>query len=59
MTLKRKDTPESRAYWESVEKVAAYVNSHALCFSNHCVVLSPLTPCTKAKAPTQAEGERG
>ena len=51
MTLKRKDTKASREFWESVEKVAAEVNSHALCFSTHCVVLHPVTPCPKAAVP--------
>jgi hypothetical protein len=38
MTIKRKDTPENRAFWEHVEKVAAHVRGHNMCFSSWCVV---------------------
>ncbi len=45
--LKRKDTKESREYWEFVEKTAAYVNTHVLCFTNHCVATKNRDSCPK------------
>lgn len=46
--IKRRDTPENRAFWEYVEQTAAYVRSHAMCFSNFCCVQDG--PCPKANA---------
>lgn len=36
--IKRRDTQESRDYWDFVESAAKWVRAHHLCFSNMCIV---------------------
>lgn len=50
--LRRLDTADNRAFWKFVEDTAAYVRTHVLCFSNHCVV--GIGKCPKAAPPDHA-----
>jgi len=38
MSIRRRDTPEARAYWDFIDREVAIVHAHDLCLSSHCVV---------------------
>lgn len=55
VSLKRKDTPEAREYWEFVEKVAAQVRTHYLCFTTMCVLQDENCPKRLTASPPAAD----
>lgn len=52
--IRRRDTPEARAFWDLVERAKAQVGSHALCFPHMCVV--DLTDRCQEQERRQREG---